>query len=150
MIILQVGVKILLHNKENKYLLLRRSAEKYPDVRGRWDIVGGRINPGTTLLENLKREVQEETGLSIDGAPQLIAAQDILSTADRQVVRLTYVGRVAGGAVVLDVTENDMYKWVTWEEMSEMDDLDMYVRELLNDISLRLVIKKAEVPRKIK
>ena len=88
--------------------------------------------------------------MSIDGAPQLIAAQDILSTADRQVVRLTYVGRVAGGAVVLDVTENDMYKWVTWEEMSEMDDLDMYVRELLNDISLRLVIKKAEVPRKIK
>ena len=150
MIILQVGVKILLHNKENKYLLLRRSAEKYPDVRGRWDIVGGRINPGTTLLENLKREVQEETGLSIDGAPQLIAAQDILSTAYRHVVRLTYVGRVAGGAVVLDVTENDMYKWVTWEEMSEMDDLDMYVRELLNDISLRLVIKKAEVPRKIK
>jgi len=41
---LQVGVKILLKNSEGKYLLIRRSAEKYPEVGARWDIVGGRID----------------------------------------------------------------------------------------------------------
>jgi len=50
---LQVGVKALLRNKEGKYLLIRRSSEKYPEVGAKWDIVGGRINPGETLLENL-------------------------------------------------------------------------------------------------
>ena len=53
MVILQVGVKALLQNKEGKYLLLRRSKEKYKEVEGEWDIVGGRINPGSDLLENL-------------------------------------------------------------------------------------------------
>jgi len=51
-IILQVGVKALLQNSEGKYLLLRRSLEKYPEIKGRWDIVGGRIDPGSILIEN--------------------------------------------------------------------------------------------------
>jgi len=42
---LQVGVKVLLKNKAGQYLLLRRALEKYPEIQGRWDIVGGRINP---------------------------------------------------------------------------------------------------------
>ncbi len=60
---LQVGVKALLKNKNGKYLLLRRNPKKYPDVGPKWDIVGGRINPGSLLLENLKREIKEEVGL---------------------------------------------------------------------------------------
>ncbi len=62
---LQVGVKILLKSKEGKYLLVKRSAEKYPEVGAKWDIVGGRIDPGSSLIDNLKREVMEETGLEI-------------------------------------------------------------------------------------
>ncbi len=58
---LQVGVKALLKNSAGKYLLLRRNPEKYPEVGATWDIVGGRIDPGTPLFENLKREVYEET-----------------------------------------------------------------------------------------
>jgi ADP-ribose pyrophosphatase YjhB (NUDIX family) len=48
---LQVGVKIFLKNAAGKYLLVRRSAQKYPDAQGSWDIVGGRINPGSKLLD---------------------------------------------------------------------------------------------------
>lgn len=58
---LQVGVKILLRNNEGKYLLVRRSSEKYPEVgHYQWDIVGGRIDPGFPLLDNLNREIKEE------------------------------------------------------------------------------------------
>ncbi len=74
---LQVGVKILLRNKDGKYLLVKRSSKKYPEVEQSWDIVGGRINPGSSLLENLKREVKEETELNIIGEVELIGAQDI-------------------------------------------------------------------------
>ena len=64
-IVLQVGVKILLKNSEGKYLLLRRNPEKYPEAQCGWDIVGGRIDAGSTLLDNLKREIKEETNLDI-------------------------------------------------------------------------------------
>jgi ADP-ribose pyrophosphatase YjhB (NUDIX family) len=127
---LQVGVKILLKNKENKYLLLRRSLKKYPEIQGRWDIVGGRINPGSTLLENLKREIKEETGLKLVGEARLVGAQDILRSLDRHVVRLTYVGK-AVGEVRLDTKENDKYRWFEQKELEQLEDVDIYFWELL-------------------
>src|SRR3989338_7350237 len=92
---LQVGVKILLKNKDGKYLVICRSAEAYPEVGAEWCIPGGRINPGYSLLENLKREVMEETGLEINGEPKLITAQDILRS-HKHIVRLTYSGSADG------------------------------------------------------
>ena len=134
-ITLQVGVKILLKNEEGRYLLLRRSLVKYPDVKGRWDIVGGRIDSGKTLLENLKREVSEETRLEIVGVPKLIAAQDILRKVGYHIVRLTYVGQ-AKGEVKLDTEENDICKWYSWDELTALEDIDIYFKELLNSKSL--------------
>ena len=125
---LQVGVKILLRNPEGKYFLVERSDKKYPEAAGTWDIVGGRINPGTTLLENLTREVAEETKLQIHGEPRLIAAQDILRIAGRHVVRLTYVGETQGEPVLDHEAKN--FGWFTLEELKRHPNLDMYVSEL--------------------
>ena len=128
---LQVGVKIFLKNNDNKYLLVKRSETKYPNANGRWDIVGGRINPGTALLENLKREVREETGLEIIGEPQLICAQDIMRSDDRHVVRLSYVGNT-DGAPQLDTEENTAYEWLSAKEIAAHNDLDAYVKEIID------------------
>jgi 8-oxo-dGTP diphosphatase len=129
-ITLQVGVKVLLQNKEGKYLLIRRNPDKYPEVGAKWDIVGGRIDPGTALLENLKREVKEETGLEIVGVPRLVMAQDILRIPGKHIVRLTYIGE-SSGEVILDTEENDIYKWHIREELDKVDSLDIYFKEIL-------------------
>ena len=128
---LQVGVKIFLKNNDNKYLLVKRSETKYPNANGRWDIVGGRINPGTALLENLKREVREETGLEIIGEPQLIYSQDIMRSDERHVVRLSYVGNTEG-APQLDTEENTAYEWLNAKEIAAHDDVDAYVKEIID------------------
>ena len=125
---LQVGVKIAMRNDEGKYLLLKRSSKKYPEVGARWDIVGGRINPGTPLLENLHREVMEETGLKISNAV-LVAAQDILRIEGRHVVRLTYIGNAKGTPVLTE--EHTEYGWFSAEEIKSMKNLDIYFMELL-------------------
>lgn len=43
---LQVGVKALLRNPEDKYLILKRSIEVVPGKGLTWDMPGGRIEPG--------------------------------------------------------------------------------------------------------
>ena len=129
---LQVGVKIFLKNKENKYLLVRRSLEKYKNINGVWDIVGGRINPGSKLIDNLRREVREETQLEIKSEPILIHAQDIIPNEEKHVVRLTYTGDTEGEPI-LDISENVEYKWLTEEEMKQHDNLDVYVKEILDN-----------------
>jgi len=130
--VLQVGVKALLQNKAGKYLLLRRNREKYKDIKGDWDIPGGRITPGTPHLENLKREIKEETGLNLEGELQLLAAQDILRIKGRHVVRLTYVGEIEGEPN-LDTSENLEFRWFSLAELKGLgDDLDVYLKELVD------------------
>lgn len=132
---LQVGVKILLKNREGNYLLLLRSLDKYPGAIPMWDIPGGRINPGTSLIENLKREVIEEAGLKITSEPKFIAAQDIfVNEINRHVVRLTYTG-LGGGNVKLSEEHTD-FKWLTLEEILKLDPLDSYLKEVLSKFSI--------------
>ena len=126
---LQVGVKILLRNKEGKYLLLQRNPAKYPEVGAKWDIVGGRIDIGAPLLENLKREAKEEAGLEILGEPKLITAQDILK-ADKHVVRLTYLGEASGDVVLSE--EHSEFRWLSIEEFKKLEPMDRYIKEILD------------------
>lgn len=128
---LQVGVKILLKNSDGKYLLVRRNPKKYPEVGPKWDIVGGRINAGTTLLENLQREIKEEVNLDYTGEPKLVAAQDILKSMERHVVRLTFLGEIEGEPKIDE--EHLEFGWFSAEEIENFDPngLDGYFRSLV-------------------
>lgn len=113
-----------------RYLLLKRSPEKYPEVLDPWDIIGGRIEVGTPLFANLQREVKEETDLELREPPRLVAAQDILKSAEKHVVRLTYTGPVPSGEIRLDEDHGE-YRWFTKEELLALDTLDEFFRSLL-------------------
>ena len=131
---LQVGVKVFLKNPEGKYLLLRRAVDpkaQSTTFQGKWDMPGGRIDPGTTLLENLARELLEETGLTMNSDPLLVAAQDIMKWTDRHIVRLTYMGATGDGEPRLS-EEHTEYKWFTLKEIKKLEDLDSYFKTLLD------------------
>jgi 8-oxo-dGTP pyrophosphatase MutT (NUDIX family) len=127
---LQVGVKVLLRGPQGKYLFVRRNLElpQYAGMNNDWDIVGGRIDPGATLLENLKRETKEETNLNLTDTPELLGAQDIIKEG-RHIVRLTYTASITGDPVLGD--EHIEYKWLTPDEAITIPTLDRYVKELL-------------------
>lgn len=55
--VFHLGIKAIIHNARGEVLLLKRV-----DREG-WDLPGGRIQQGESVLETLKREVFEETGL---------------------------------------------------------------------------------------
>lgn len=130
---LQVGVKALIKNTQGKYLLLHRSVKKYPEVDNLWDIAGGRIDPGTPLIENLKREIKEETDLNLVDNPTLIAAQDILKVANKHVVRLTFAATINGNPK-LNFEEHDKFGWFSLVELKQLKNLDLYVQELIKDL----------------
>lgn len=54
-----LGVKALIFNPKRKLLLLERN---HPQKIIYWDIPGGRMHRGESLIETLRREVKEETG----------------------------------------------------------------------------------------
>ena len=126
---LQVGVKLFLKNNDGVYLILKRSPAQYPHIVNFWDIPGGRIIPGTTLLENLRREVFEETKLPVHNEPLLIYAQDILHLPKKHIVRLTFSGTTSGEPILNE--EHVAHRWVTLEEMKSLSKLDEFTREVI-------------------
>ena len=141
-IFLQVGVKIFLKKEDGKYLLLKRSSVRYPNIKNFWDIPGGRIFPGTPLFENIRREVFEETKLQVLVEPRLISAQDIIRLPEKHIVRLTFLGEISGspeqllsgkicsGEPILN-EEHTEYKWLTLAEMLHVKELDEFTREVI-------------------
>jgi 8-oxo-dGTP diphosphatase len=127
---LSVGVKAFLRNGQGRILLLKRNPEKYTDIKNLWDIVGGRINPGTPLIVNLRREIIEETGLELGDEPKLLAAQDIIRSQERHTVRLTYAASI-DGEPKLNPEEHVEFGWFTLDEMRSMEGLDMYALEII-------------------
>lgn len=130
---LQVGVKVILQNDKDEYLLLRRSETFHNETEPHWDIPGGRIDPEETLHDALRREIMEETGLTVDDDFRLLAAQDIMVPAkDLHVVRLTYTARGTGNVVTSD--EHQETKWIDREEALKLN-LDPYLREALETLA---------------
>lgn len=123
---LQVGVKVLLKNKDGKYLLIRRSPDESRGP-GKWDIPGGRVEADTSLMENLAREVMEETGLTMSGAPVLVDVQD-MQWPDRHIVRIVYKGTAEGRPRLSH--EHTEYRWMSAGEIRELADFDRYLSDL--------------------
>lgn len=123
---LQVGVKVLLRNSEGKYLLIKRSAQEQRGV-GKWDIPSGREEADTSLMENLAREVMEETGLTMASEPELIDVQD-MQWPERHVVRIVYSARGDGTPRLSN--EHTELGWFTADDIRTMNE-DIFDKFLL-------------------
>lgn len=121
-----VSLKALLRNREGKYLLLKSALLEAND-KVQWGLPGGLLEKGETLAEGLRREVHEETGLSIEiGRPiantffeRKFTFRDG-RTMEATVVSLIYECETDGSAVQLSEEHTD-YKWMTENEVCQLD-----------------------------
>lgn len=131
--ILQVGVKVIIKNSNNLFLLLKR-ADQYllpANTLEAWDIPGGRIEHDENLKNALAREVKEEINVALTGEPKLLLAQDIFVThKDLHVVRLTYLHTMEVENIVLS-DEHTEYRWVTLAETKSLS-IEPFLRAALD------------------
>ena len=90
-------------------LLLRRPPD---DARaGEWEFPGGKVDPGEDLMTALRREVLEETGLTINSVGEYLGSFDYVTAVGRHNRQHTWSVAVTADAPVV-LTEHDAHSWV--------------------------------------
>jgi len=132
-----VGVGGVVISK-GRALLVKRGA---PPLEGQWSIPGGMLETGETLLEGVRRELAEETGLEVRVVELIEVFERIsLDTAGKakyHYVVLDYLCETIGGEARAgsDVTE------VAWAGPAEL------ARYSLTETVLRVIEKAFEMMR---
>jgi 8-oxo-dGTP diphosphatase len=124
--IFYVGQKAFI-NKNDEILVLRNPTEGV-------DYPGGKIQQGeNNLVESLKREVREETGLEISvGEPFVTWISELPKNhylAGKKLLLIGYKCKYISGEVILS-HEHDKFSWVTKDNYIEINDGTAYFKIL--------------------
>ncbi len=115
----RLTVRAVIYDEGGRILLLKRSMRSmnYP---GKWELPGGKVDPGERFDRAILREVKEETGL--DGS--------IRSFIGSTVVKLLHVNAIqlvmnvdAGGTPVIS-HEHEAFTWAAPGQIREIDIVD--------------------------
>jgi 8-oxo-dGTP diphosphatase len=118
---------------EGDRLLLARAAPSL-SLRGRWFLPGGGVDHGEHPTGALRREFEEESGLTVTLGPLLDVLSDVRVLPDGtnlHTVRLIY--RVVSWSGTLRAEQNGTTDAVRWVERSELATLPLarYVQEVV-------------------
>ena len=130
-------VGAIIRNSQDHVFIQRRApgVHVYP---GAWDIVGGHVLPGESVLEALTREVFEETGWTLRRVDQQVS--DWEWTANDLIRReRDYIVEVTGdlGAPRLCEAEHDAWAWIS------ATSVDRLIEPTTGDTRLRDIVALA-------
>lgn len=106
-----VGVAIIARNKDGNVLVIKR-AHKKASGYGTWSIPGGWIDRKESFIAAAKRELFEETGLTLKNCGLFTTTEDIRKEYNN--ITITVIGFVdSSDEVKLQKEEVSHYKWCT-------------------------------------
>lgn len=115
-----VVIKALIKNKDRFLILKTIDSDQNNDLSG-WETSGGHLEMGENIFDCLKREITEETSLSVD---ILYAFNAFISNINKKdtTIGINYIVKYISGDVKMDRKEHSQYKWATIPEIRELKD----------------------------
>ncbi|MBA7634791.1 hypothetical protein ES703_42389 [subsurface metagenome] len=95
---------------KEKVLLLRRKAGEF--MTGIYEFPSGRVGGKESLVEALRREVKEETGLKIIRIGEYVNSFDYESSSGEKTRQFNFVVEVENEEIKLNPMEHDDFAWV--------------------------------------
>lgn len=118
--LIRVVTAVVIDNKGEKVLVAQRAeTASHP---GKWTFVGGKVEPGESPEQALRREVEEETGLKINVGKLLgFAEVDYRNYGRPSHQILFYEARILNGVAKLLPEIHQDIKWVGVEDLPKLD-----------------------------
>jgi hydrolase, NUDIX family len=112
----KIVAKTLVRNSEGLYLVLYRS-NTHPLFPGHIDFPGGEVEPEETPEAAAAREIQEETGLSVN--PNKL--KKLFTKQYRQTTHILFEAKLAEPEAKAALSwEHKGYRWITPEELKSL------------------------------
>jgi len=122
----QVAVKAVIKNQHNEFLIVREGE--------RWQAVGGRLERGEKLEDGLRRETEEETGITDLKIGKVIHVDEWFAKPEgelKHIVALFFLCEVKTSTVRLS-QEHQEYDWVTADKLEKYgENLEKEIREAI-------------------
>ncbi len=99
---------------DGRVLACERSAP--PEVAGRWEFPGGKVEPGETDQEALARECDEELGVRVEVGERV--GPDVSLAHGRAVLRVFRVSLLDGGEP--QALEHSAMRWLAADELDSV------------------------------
>jgi len=123
----RVGSALIVRDEANRILLGKRNKDPQ---RGNWILPGGKIHAFESIADAAARELEEETGLTVEVQHQFRVYEVINAPQEHRIVIYSWA-RVVGG----DLRASDDISEVKFVSLRELGDLPLtpLVREVLTD-----------------
>ena len=124
---LYFAAKCLVINEKNEFLILQRTNYKNDGTEGLWDIPGGAIDKHEDITLAMRREMQEETSITLNELEPFHLESGKSNTSDAQFIFALFASRDfdLGEGIILS-HEHAEYRWIS---TSEMEDYEYFVKE---------------------
>ncbi len=135
-----LAVRVLLLDDKEKILIIKRSTDSKTNP-GKWELPGGKVDPGESFDQALIREVYEETKLKITLDHVVGVSEQNLHLI--RAVHIIMSGRVMEGKLNLS-QEHEGYAWVYLENLLDYPLADWLHDFVTNQINLIKYQKQEE------
>lgn len=105
----------IMRNEQGKIFIARRAPNK--SMAGKWEFPGGKIESNETHQEALKREMEEEFGVTIEVGEYV--GENVHHYPTFSIRLIAYESKHLNGEFGL--TDHDLFDWVTNKELKEVD-----------------------------
>lgn len=130
---------LLLNSTQDKFVGIERERgffdkqKQHGPEPEKYDIPGGRIEFGEEPEQGLRREIEEEIGLSLPNHCQFqpLTAANIVCKPDLQIVRITYVAMDYAIEDLAELTLGDEHQALAWVSLAPADNLHPLLNEAI-------------------
>ncbi|MDP3953495.1 MAG: NUDIX domain-containing protein [bacterium] len=111
---------------DGKVLLLKESTEYKDGINaGKFDVVGGRIEPGQRFDESFIREINEETGLNVEiGRPFFVNEWRPIVRGEQWQIVGTFFECFSSSDKVILSEDHDEYIWINPKDYKKYNIID--------------------------
>jgi len=127
-----IGKGLVVH--KDRILLIKRERPYHIETHNKWELAGGKLEFNETIINCVKREVLEETGLEVKVIPEVLHIQNEYChfiTRTSQNVLICYICIPKDNKVIIKDKNVNNYTWLTLSQALKLNGCMSGTKEFL-------------------